>query len=322
MVTGEIAKPTNRHATHLHISPQYRYQLLCGVDAAQCAQPWIVGISAACAWFPTVAPSEITFQHVPSGVRKPHSKGTMSLTTLARRKLLLRSSLARHGSTSPSSSPPSNSAPRIPTSKTKATPTQLPPEKMRALISLYHQSKTFISPSNLSDKIDEVFAKDFYENNASFAGYLTLQNRVKERIAAPVLGDPMTKDQVEPQRWSQGPAARREQMVIDALYGVDGDMPGLDTLLEEESRIRQASKEDEATRESSRERLVRPFHLCFFVPIPGLTLLATVIEYRTLFRRHISLALCLIPTGCGRNLIAPPPCTAVQIFNTHSRVKG
>lgn len=117
---------------------------------------------------------------------------------------------------------------------------------MRALISLYHQSKDFISPSNLSDKIDEVFAKDFYANSTSFAGYFNLVDMAAERKAAPVMGNPQTREQVEPERWSAGPAEKREQMVFDALYGVDGDMPGLETLLDEEKRIRKAAEADAA----------------------------------------------------------------------------
>jgi len=35
-------------------------------------------------------------------------------------------------------------------------------------------------------------------------------------------------------------------MVFDALYGVDEDMPRLETLLDEEGRIREAAKEDKA----------------------------------------------------------------------------
>jgi hypothetical protein len=105
---------------------------------------------------------------------------------------------------------------------------------MRALISLYHQSK--------------VFAKDFYSNGASFATYRDLAETMQDRRSAPVLGNPQNKEQVEPQNWSMGPAARREQMVIDALYGVDEDMPGLEALLDEENKIREAVKEDAATK--------------------------------------------------------------------------
>jgi len=167
----------------------------------------------------------------------------MSLITIARRRLLPHSSFARYNST-PSPSTPSSS---IPTPATGA-PTQLPQEKIRALISLYHQSKDFISPANLSDKIDEVFAKDFYVNSSVFAGYNTLKSMVDERKAAPVIGNAQTKEQIVAKVWPVGPAAKREQMVVDALYGVDEDMPGLETLLDEEGRIRKAAEEDKAAR--------------------------------------------------------------------------
>jgi len=122
---------------------------------------------------------------------------------------------------------------------------------MRALISLYHQSKDFISPANLSDKIDEVFAKDFYQNGSVFAGYHTLRSMVEERKAAPVIGNAQTREQIAAKIWPVGPVARRERMVVDALYGVDEDMPGLETLLDEEGRIREAAKEDKSVRSSS-----------------------------------------------------------------------
>jgi hypothetical protein len=119
---------------------------------------------------------------------------------------------------------------------------------MRALISLYHQSKDFISPANLSDKIDEVFAKDFYANGTTFVNYWNLVGMMEERKAAPIIGNPQSKEQIDPRRLSARPTEDREQMVIDALYGVNEDMPGLETLLDEEQRIREAAKEDEAAK--------------------------------------------------------------------------
>jgi len=118
---------------------------------------------------------------------------------------------------------------------------------MQALISLYHQSKDFISPANLSDRIDEVFAKDFYVNSSMFTGYNSLASMTAERKAAPAVGNAQTKEQIATRTWAVGPAARRERMVFDVLYGVDKDMPGLETLLDEEGRIREAAKEDKAT---------------------------------------------------------------------------
>jgi hypothetical protein len=165
----------------------------------------------------------------------------MSLTTIARRRLLIRPPLTRHTSTTRPS----------PTSNAASSSTQLPPEKMRALISLYHQSKDFISPANLSDKIDEVFAKDFYANSTSFAGYWNLVGMLMERNNSPVIGSPHTRDQLQPHRWFVGPAAKREQMVFNALYGVDEDMPGLETLLDEEGKIRENTEVNEAAKRSS-----------------------------------------------------------------------
>ena len=188
------------------------------------------------------------FQHIRFRCSDLFQRAPMSLSAMSRRRLLLRSSLTRHSSTSPSSSSPPVSTP---TKRFRTLRTQLPPKKMRSLVSLYHQSKGFISPANLSDKIDEVFAKDFYSNGTSFASYWNLVGMVTEREAAPRIGNPRVKEQVELQRWSARPAAKREQMVIDALYGVDEGMPGLDTLLDEEKTIREAAKEDKTLKDSS-----------------------------------------------------------------------
>ena len=122
---------------------------------------------------------------------------------------------------------------------------------MRALISLYHQSKDFISPSNLSDRIDEVFAKDFYANGTIFAGHGHLVSMLAERRATPTMGNTQTKEQITTGAWSVGPAAERERMVVDALYGVNDELPGLETLLDEEGRVRAAAKEDKVAGSSS-----------------------------------------------------------------------
>ena len=59
---------------------------------------------------------------------------------------------------------------------------------------------------------------------------------VAERKAAPRIGNPRVKEQV------------------DASYGVD--MPGLEVPLNEERRMREAAKEDEALEDSPRTRTV------------------------------------------------------------------
>lgn len=79
-----------------------------------------------------------------------------------------------------------------------------------------------------------------------FAGYGELRAMVEERKAAPVVGNAQTREQIMTQTWSVGPTAKREQMVIDALYGVDEGMPGLDSLLDAEWKIRRATEEDRA----------------------------------------------------------------------------
>lgn len=74
---------------------------------------------------------------------------------------------------------------------------------------------------------------------------------VAERKAAPVIGNPQINEQIEPRGWSARPAANREQMVVNALYGVNDEMPGLETLLDEEEKIREAAERDKSPRRSS-----------------------------------------------------------------------
>ena len=74
---------------------------------------------------------------------------------------------------------------------------------------------------------------------------------VVECKAAPVIGNTQTKEQIVTKMWLVGPVVRREQMVIDMLYGVNEDMPGLEILLDEEGKICKATKEDKSLGSSS-----------------------------------------------------------------------
>jgi len=162
------------------------------------------------------------------------------LGIIVHRGSLLRPSFTRHVSSK--STKPDVSAPQRPTSS-------LPPHKLRALISLYHQSRDFISPNNLSDKIDQVFATGFYSSNDSglrFASYGNLLGTLRQRRSLPRIGESNMQTFSNEPPWSS--LAKREDEVFHALYGVDNlKMPGLDALLDEEKKIQEMSKEDKET---------------------------------------------------------------------------
>ncbi|KAL0580773.1 hypothetical protein V5O48_001238 [Marasmius crinis-equi] len=119
----------------------------------------------------------------------------------------------------------------------------LTPEKKRALVSLYHQSDTFITPENLSERIDEAFLKnksgDLQHLFNSRVTTRELEHLVREQENAPKFSE-WDRDRKALVRvgvqWS-GSTLPREWRVIEALYGVDASdsrnaMPGLEALEE------------------------------------------------------------------------------------------
>ncbi|KAF5370088.1 hypothetical protein D9758_001269 [Tetrapyrgos nigripes] len=155
----------------------------------------------------------------------------------------------------------------------------LPPEKLRALISLYHQTDTFITKENLSDRIDEAFIrKDFrLDNAAGTPGMKALREEVQRRRAAPRFSEWEMERGQAPTRPGDGGAwstnlSLREWKVIEALYGVDSSaqnrtLPGLESLEEwEESDAERLEKvkEEEWTKllqkEAEEEQKLRRQH--------------------------------------------------------------
>ncbi|TFK27064.1 hypothetical protein FA15DRAFT_666799 [Coprinopsis marcescibilis] len=114
---------------------------------------------------------------------------------------------------------------------------QLPPEKLRALVSLYHQSDSFITPENLMSRINEAL---LFEKGDSLSLGVTLGRRDLERIVAqrqstPILAQPMAVEKkVYTKRgtWSDL-RVWRDKKVVEAIYGmaqtdVDQSLPGLE----------------------------------------------------------------------------------------------
>ncbi|KAJ3926108.1 MAG: hypothetical protein NXY57DRAFT_906169 [Lentinula lateritia] len=125
-------------------------------------------------------------------------------------------------------------------SRKPPAPHALSPQKMRALISLYHQSETFITPENLSERIDQAFTGEKTGNLAfrSQPGIDTLSTFYNEAKSAPKFSEwDREKIKFGHGVWSQATYSRREWKVIEALYGVDASgslepLPGLEALEE------------------------------------------------------------------------------------------
>lgn len=138
---------------------------------------------------------------------------------------------------------------------------KLPSAKMRALISLYHQTEKFITPENLSREIDIAFI----ERPDAMAGMLErevllrdLRSDLAKRRVLPKMGESV---QLKPTAanndmitWSQRKDAR-EQAVINALYGIeDIGKPGLEVLEEEEERIQEYIRRDRELQQKQEQR--------------------------------------------------------------------
>ncbi|KAF8639868.1 hypothetical protein AX17_001123 [Amanita inopinata Kibby_2008] len=155
-------------------------------------------------------------------------------------------------------------------SKINATRGTLPPAKMRALVSLYHQADTFITPENLSQRIDEAFVLREENNGMLMIGGPSVADwRETALLTLPQLREALEAQReaprvMEPDRemrmmareslpygstWSDRRTVR-ERKVMEVLYGVErvkgGEMlPGLEVLLEERERLEKDMKADE-----------------------------------------------------------------------------
>lgn len=150
------------------------------------------------------------------------------------------------------------------TAKPAQYPYRMAPEKLRALISLYHQCDTFITPNNLSQRIDEAFLKEHTKENGLAKGNLTtvthLHGLIKQERLYPRLSEwyNMPPEKTTTGIWSGSGVSQRESQVIEALYGVDASdgsehrrMPGLEILLDEHEKKALKDQGLHTTEESS-----------------------------------------------------------------------
>ncbi|KAJ3723227.1 hypothetical protein C8R42DRAFT_775427 [Lentinula raphanica] len=147
----------------------------------------------------------------------------------------------------------------------KPAPHALSPEKMRALISLYHQSETYITPENLSERIDEAFTEKQTADKLAFglqkAGVDNLSQFYTDAKLAPKFSEwNREKMRFGEGIWSKATYSRREWKVVEALYGVDASgplepMPGLEALEEGEDAKIGLPPEEVVIKEGVDERI-------------------------------------------------------------------
>lgn len=181
----------------------------------------------------------------------------MSLQSCARRRI---SVLKRNFSSDTSS----KSLPHVQSHRS------LPSAKMRALISLYHQTETFVTPENLQDRIDQTFASedpnDLLQSTSDFISFTDLKDKAMDLREAPKMSqwNPHANTSRRTQvagKWSHI-RRRRELKIIEALYGVDvthsgNVMPGLEVLEESAETLMKNEREDMEREEEELEAVVR-----------------------------------------------------------------
>ncbi|KAJ7507529.1 hypothetical protein B0H11DRAFT_128529 [Mycena galericulata] len=149
----------------------------------------------------------------------------------------------------------------------------LSPEKMRALIAMYHQAETFVTRENLETKIDEAFTQHINDlaidrTSLSLRDFEDLLSRreeaptVSEWNAGPATFRPMAtleggseKGGGKMSMWSHL-GVSRDSKVIEALYGVETlgsgvALPGLDALEDNPELLEKSAREDRERYEDS-----------------------------------------------------------------------
>lgn len=147
--------------------------------------------------------------------------------------------------------------------------TTLPTSKLRALISLYHQADSWVTPENLEQKIDEAFIQsgtlavstgreEYMVSVSDMKNYIGLRRhapKVAQWDSSSSGGDS------DVSQWSESGKNKRDLKVLEALYGVTAFdhrstniskafLPGLEVQQESASS---AKKDHEDDREAEQE---------------------------------------------------------------------
>jgi len=125
----------------------------------------------------------------------------------------------------------------------------LPPKKLRAVVALYHQSKSFITLENLDEAIDHAFVDTpsmrIFGNRR--VDWPSLRLEVKERERLSKFGLPETLNSALGM-YEAGYEERegRVEQVFDAMYGTwQTDKPGLELLQDTWEDVEQRLKGEE-----------------------------------------------------------------------------
>ncbi|KAG6833788.1 hypothetical protein H0H87_001220 [Tephrocybe sp. NHM501043] len=108
-------------------------------------------------------------------------------------------------------------------------------DKLRALVSLYHQSDSFITLENLSERIDEAFvgrADTGIIKNTSVKDLTTALELQRDQAKISQWEDPAKSEQDTGQRDWSAIKMGREMRVKQALFGLsnEGNLPGIEVL--------------------------------------------------------------------------------------------
>lgn len=189
---------------------------------------------------------------------------TMSLANISRRQASSLRCVAQLKS-SQSSRKSSSSAAHAP-KKPIQSHQRLPPAKMRALISLYHQSENWITPENLLERIDAAFVPvntsyslGLDAQDVTYGDLTTLASQMREDPKmAQLESSPNGRNLPGSYRpWSSNrQMSKRETKIFEALYGVEVErksseevkvLPGLEVLDEMEEKLAKHREEDKET---------------------------------------------------------------------------
>ena len=125
----------------------------------------------------------------------------------------------------------------------------LPPKKLRALVTLYHQSKSFITPENLDEAIDHAFLdvpamRTFGHRKIDWPS-LRLEVKERERLSKFGLPETLTSPLSTYEAGHEEREKRIEQ-VFDAMYGTwQTNKPGLELLQDTWEDVEERLKDEE-----------------------------------------------------------------------------
>lgn len=134
----------------------------------------------------------------------------------------------------------------------------LPDHKLRALISLYHESKSFITPHNLEQEIYKTFV-DRTERlpSTDYVNFYDLRDQVADRRLQPKFGEPENGLVPNPPSYAHAVSEKvseRANAVLSALYGASGPArPGLELLEETWEQVEEKLKQHEEEMQQPRD---------------------------------------------------------------------